>query len=155
MPWNISEVFGHRHAIEHYCHPTLVKYHFTETTLAWYQCLRGCDIFGYSILITIQFYDGPFQKKIYLYGIAINYQYFVISHVIWNSTWPHYTQRAVILPTYYCNPTFCHVIAVSNKVSFMVSVISPVPLTHCVQYIPRNMHTVLLCFALLRLCNRS
>ena len=27
--------------------------------------------------------------------------------------------------------------------------------TVCVQYIPRNMHTVLLCFALLWLCNRS
>ena len=27
--------------------------------------------------------------------------------------------------------------------------------TICIQYIPRNMHTVLLCFALLWLCNRS
>ena len=32
----------------------------------------------------------------------------------------------------------------------------PLKSTHfCLQYIPRNMHTVLLCFALLWLCNRS
>ena len=29
------------------------------------------------------------------------------------------------------------------------------PFFHLIQYIPRNMHTVLLCFALLWLCNRS
>ena len=32
---------------------------------------------------------------------------------------------------------------------------SPMTVTTWIQYIPRNMHTVLLCFALLWLCNRS
>ena len=38
-----------------------------------------------------------------------------------------------------------------NLVSFLHTICSG----HHIQYIPRNMHTVLLCFALLWLCNRS
>ena len=90
---SVSEVFAHRHETHHILISIIAKSPYVETTLAWYRCLCGCDIFGYLILITIQFYDGPYQKK-YLYGTAIYYHCLVILHAIYP---PHPHPRAAYM----------------------------------------------------------
>ena len=49
----------------------------------------------------------------------------------------------------------CYFIAIDYLRTNVQSVLLAISKPAMIQYIPRNMHTVLLCFALLRLCNRS